>query len=126
MVPQNPAPDPFDPAALAEEDRVTREVLSRQLGRPAGQIVKLDANENPYGMLPAVRNALAALPFPNVYPDPGSQDLRRALAEYHGLEFENILAGAGAIWYVAPHVERMMNDVRQELEAQFAKLALLP
>ena len=72
------------------------EVLSRRLGRSPDQIVKLDANENPYGLLPAVRAALAEMPFPNIYPDPGSRDLRYALAKYHGLPFENILAGAGA------------------------------
>jgi histidinol-phosphate aminotransferase len=47
-------------------------------------------------MLPAVRAALAAMPFPNIYPDPGSQELRYSLAKFHGLPFENILAGAGA------------------------------
>ena len=72
------------------------EVLSRRLGRSPEQIVKLDANENPYGTLPAVRAALAEMPFAHIYPDPGSQDLRGALAEYHNLPFENILAGAGA------------------------------
>ena len=72
------------------------EVLSRQLGRPADQIVKLDANENPYGPLPCVREALAMLPYPHIYPDPGSQELRQALADYHHLPVQNLLAGAGA------------------------------
>ncbi len=36
------------------------------------------------------------MPFPNIYPDPGCQDLRDALASFHGLPCENILAGAGA------------------------------
>ncbi len=72
------------------------EVLSQQLGRPPEQIVKLDANENPYGTLPEVRSALEGMPFVHVYPDPGSQALRRALADAHNLPFENILAGAGA------------------------------
>ena len=72
------------------------EVLSRQLGRHADEIIKLDANENPYGLLPAVREALANLPFGHIYPDPGSQDLRAALAAYHQVPVENLLAGAGA------------------------------
>ena len=72
------------------------EVLSRQLGCSPEKIIKLDANENPYGMLPAVRSALAEMPFPHVYPDPGSQDLRLALAEAYHLPFEQVLAGAGA------------------------------
>ena len=72
------------------------EVLSRQLNRAPAEIIKLDANENPYGPLPAVREALANMPFPHVYPDPGSQELRQALAEYHHIPMENLLAGSGA------------------------------
>lgn len=72
------------------------EVLAAQLGRPAEQIIKLDANENPYGPLSQVREALARLPYAHIYPDPASRDLRQALAEYHGLPFENLIAGAGA------------------------------
>ncbi len=34
------------------------EVLSARIGREPSQIVKLDANENPYGPLPVVREAL--------------------------------------------------------------------
>lgn len=72
------------------------EVLSEQLGRPATEIVKLDANENPYGPLPAVHAALAELPYAHIYPDPESRALRSALAAYHGVPVENLLTGAGA------------------------------
>jgi histidinol-phosphate aminotransferase len=72
------------------------EVLSAQLGLPPQAIVKLDANENPYGPLPAVAEALAWLPYAHIYPDPESRQLRRALAAYHDLPVENLLAGAGA------------------------------
>jgi len=72
------------------------EVLAERLGRPAGELVKLDANENPYGPLPEVLEALSALPYAHIYPDPESRQLRAALAEWHGLPAENLLAGAGA------------------------------
>jgi len=72
------------------------EVLSEQLGFPADQIIKLDANENPYGAIPPVAEALAALPYAHIYPDPESRQLRRAIAAYTGVPFDNILAGAGA------------------------------
>jgi histidinol-phosphate aminotransferase len=72
------------------------EVLSAQLGRSPAQIVKLDANENPYGPHPAVREALAAYPFPHIYPDPEQRALRAALAEYTGVPTENIFPGHGA------------------------------
>lgn len=72
------------------------EVLSGQLGRDPRQIVKLDANENPYGPAPAVRAALATYPFLHIYPDPEQRELRAALADYTGVPATNILVGHGA------------------------------
>ena len=72
------------------------EVLSARLGRDPSQIVKLDANENPYGPLPAIRQALGELDFPHIYPDPESRALRAALSEFTGVPEENLMAGAGA------------------------------
>ncbi|KAG6534598.1 histidinol-phosphate aminotransferase, chloroplastic-like [Zingiber officinale] len=72
------------------------EVLSTRLGRKPEDIVKLDANENPYGPPPEVFEALGALKFPYVYPDPESRRLRAALAEDSGLESDYILVGCGA------------------------------
>jgi histidinol-phosphate aminotransferase len=72
------------------------DVLSEQLGFPVNQIIKLDANENPYGAIPAVAEALATLPFVHIYPDPESRQLRRAIAAFTNVPFENILTGAGA------------------------------
>lgn len=72
------------------------EVLSSSLGRKPEDIVKLDANENPYGPPPEVLEALGTLKFPYIYPDPESRTLRAALAQDSGLESEYILAGCGA------------------------------
>ncbi|HVP21810.1 MAG TPA: histidinol-phosphate transaminase [Anaerolineaceae bacterium] len=72
------------------------EVLSERLGLPVEKIIKLDANENPYGMSPRARAALADLDFPHIYPDPESRTLRRALAEFTGLPVDSLMAGAGA------------------------------
>jgi len=72
------------------------EVLSARLGRKPEDIIKLDANENPYGPPPEVAAALGNLKFPYVYPDPESRHLRAALAEDSGLESEHILVGCGA------------------------------
>ncbi len=71
-------------------------VRARQLGLPPESLVKLDANENPYGALPAVSQALAALPDAHRYPDPESRRLRAALADWLDVPKENLLAGAGA------------------------------
>ncbi len=72
------------------------EVLSARLGRTPDQIVKLDANENPYGPLPVVREALGKMDFPHIYPDPQSRALRKSLEEFTGIPAEYLLAGSGA------------------------------
>lgn len=72
------------------------EVLSARSGRDPSQIIKLDANENPYGPLPAVRQALGNLDFPHIYPDPESRALRQALEAFTGVPAQHLLAGAGA------------------------------
>ena len=58
------------------------EVLSQRLGIPAAEIVKLDANENPYGPHPAVAEALAEYAYYHIYPDPQQTELRQALADH--------------------------------------------
>ncbi|KAJ6360698.1 hypothetical protein OIU77_004671 [Salix suchowensis] len=72
------------------------EILSARLGRKPEDIVKLDANENPYGPPPEVLEALGTLKFPYIYPDPESRRLREALAIDSGLESDHILVGCGA------------------------------
>nr|BAL53502.1 hypothetical conserved protein [uncultured Chloroflexota bacterium] len=72
------------------------EILAERLGRPLEEIVKLDANENPYGPTPAVLEALSRLPFLHIYPDSSSHALRLALAAFTGTPAEFLLAGAGA------------------------------
>ena len=72
------------------------EVLSAQMRRKPGDIIKLDANENPYGPSPLVAEALAEAPFLHIYPDPESRELRQALADYTGLDADYLLVGLGA------------------------------
>jgi histidinol-phosphate aminotransferase len=72
------------------------EVLSEKLGRDPKDIVKLDANENPYGPPPQVMQALGSMEFPNIYPDPECRRLRSMLAEYVGVPIDNLLVGCGA------------------------------
>ncbi len=72
------------------------EVVSQRLGRAPEQIVKLDANENPYGPSSRAVAAMAGYPWLHIYPDPQSTELRAALAEYTGIPAERILPGHGA------------------------------
>ena len=72
------------------------DVLSGRLGIPAEKIIKLDANENPYGPSPRVRQVLGELVYTHIYPDPESRVLRKALSQFTGVPAENLLAGAGS------------------------------
>jgi len=72
------------------------EVLSQRLKRAPDEIIKLDANENPYGPSPKARAALANAVFLNIYPDPENTFLREALAKFTGLPTERLFPGAGA------------------------------
>ncbi|MEM7539622.1 MAG: histidinol-phosphate transaminase [Chloroflexota bacterium] len=72
------------------------EVLSQRLGRPAQEIIKLDANENPYGPVPAVVEALAEYPYYHVYPDPQQTELREALSRFTGVPSAYIMTSHGA------------------------------
>lgn len=72
------------------------EVMSKELGRDPTDIIKLDANENPYGPSPRVREALRDFPWFHIYPDPQQGQLRAALADYVGVPQEYIFTGHGA------------------------------
>ncbi len=72
------------------------EVLSAKLGRDPKDIIKLDANENPYGPSPRVQSLIFNHQYLHIYPDPESTQLRAALARDLNVPAENILAGAGA------------------------------
>ena len=72
------------------------DVFAERLGIAPRDLIKLDANENPFGPSPRVIEALAKLPNMHVYPDPESGCLRELLADYTGVPAEQILCGAGA------------------------------
>jgi histidinol-phosphate aminotransferase len=72
------------------------ETLRGKVEVPVEGIIKLDANENPYGCSPRVNQALADYPDINIYPDSGQTELRKQLQEYTGVAMEHIVAGAGS------------------------------
>lgn len=75
---------------------VPLDVLAEQLQLPVEQIVKLDANENPYGPSPQAQAALAHEPYYAIYPDPECRHLRAALSHYTGQPAARIICGTGA------------------------------
>ena len=70
--------------------------IAKRLGLPEDGIVKLDANENPFGTSNAVLNALTAGKYYHIYPDPAQVQLREAISQYTQCSPEMIVAGAGA------------------------------
>jgi len=73
---------------------------ARLAGLDPEDCLKLDANEDPYGIHPSVRDALSTAladpHFGSIYPDPNQTELRAALASYTGHDPSMIVAGAGA------------------------------
>lgn len=61
-------------------------------------LVKLNTNENPYGPSPRVLEAVRAEVADSLrlYPDPNSDRLKQAIAEYHGVERANVFVGNGS------------------------------
>ena len=72
------------------------ETLTGKVEVPVESIIKLDANENPYGCSPRVNQALATCSYLNIYPDDGQTRLRKLLEEYTGIDAGHIVAGSGS------------------------------
>jgi len=70
--------------------------IAKKLGIPEDKIIKLDANENPFGVAPDVLAALGNAKYFHIYPDPSQVKLRNAIAEYVNCSANQIVAGAGA------------------------------
>jgi histidinol-phosphate aminotransferase len=72
------------------------EEVAKRLGLAPESIVKLDANENPYGPSPRAIEALARARSYHIYPDPEQRRVREALGRYTGFEPQRLIAGAGS------------------------------
>ena len=88
MRPHLAAIETFEPADPPE-------VLARRAGIPVERIIRLNANENPYGASPKIAEALARVPY-HVYPDPLQREVRAALAGFTGVDQAGIIVGAGS------------------------------
>jgi histidinol-phosphate aminotransferase len=61
-------------------------------------LIKLNTNENPYGPSPKVLEALQkeAADTLRLYPDPNSDALKKTIADYHGLNQNQVFVGNGS------------------------------
>jgi histidinol-phosphate aminotransferase len=62
------------------------------------KVIKLNTNENPYPPAPGVTKALEAFDTDclRLYPDPAASTLTKTLADYYGLEEEQVFVGVGS------------------------------
>jgi histidinol-phosphate aminotransferase len=72
------------------------EALAARAGIPESEVVKLNANENPYGPSPRVAGALADMHRIHLYPDPAQVAAREAVARYAGVGPEHVVVGNGS------------------------------
>ncbi|HIQ27506.1 MAG TPA: histidinol-phosphate transaminase [Sulfurovum sp.] len=73
------------------------ELVVREFGIAAKDVVKLASNENPIGTSPAVQKAIIAnASRAHLYPDDSMFELKNALAEKYLVQEENIIIGAGS------------------------------
>jgi len=86
------------------------ETLAGKVEVPVEEIIKMDANENPYGCSTRVLKALAEYPHVNVYPDDGQQELRKMLAGYTGVDAGRLVAGGGSNQLIDLIVRLFVDD----------------
>jgi len=72
------------------------EEIAARLGLPVGQLIKLDANENPYGPTKHTLAVLSGYAHYHRYPDPVSRRLRQAIGKYLEVDPAHILVGNGS------------------------------
>jgi histidinol-phosphate aminotransferase len=72
------------------------ETVAEKVNVSVEGVIKLDANENPYGCSPRVKQALSTYPYFNIYPDAEQTELRKLLQGYAGVSAEHIVAGNGS------------------------------
>ncbi len=72
------------------------EQIAERLGVPVGQLIKLDANENPYGPTSHTQDVLRSYTYYHRYPDPLSRTLRQAIADYIDVSVETVMVGNGS------------------------------
>ncbi len=80
---QEYAPEPLEEVAL-------------RLNLPVGQMIKLDANENPYGPTRHTLNVLNGYSNYHHYPDAVSRRLRQAIGHYINMDPAQIIVGNGS------------------------------
>jgi histidinol-phosphate aminotransferase len=105
--------------------------------QPKGRkIVKLNTNESPYPPSPRVLEAIRKAVNEDLrrYPDPNSDELRKAIADYHGIGMKQVFVGNGsdeilAFCFMAffnPNERILFPDITYSFYPVYAKLYGIP
>lgn len=75
-------------------------------------IVKINANENPYPPSPEVEKVLKNFSSKNLrlYPDANAFSLKKAIADYYGVEVKNVFLGNGSDDVIAVAFQALFNS----------------
>jgi len=95
------------------------ELVVREYGIDARDIIKLASNENPYGTAPAVVDAIARKAInAYVYPDDSMYQLKEALSNKFKVKENNIIIGAGSDQVIEFCVHSKCNENSKVLMAK--------
>ncbi len=83
---------------MGYEDKVRKVIPYTPGEQPRGEVIKLNTNECPYPPSPKVMAAVRGLDERDLrkYPDPLCSGLNSAIAEYYGLEEDQVFTGVGS------------------------------
>lgn len=70
--------------------------LARRFNTDVKNIIKLNANENPYGLSPTARKAIASQKWYNYYPGDSYKALKKSIAKYANTNEENLVITNGS------------------------------
>ena len=94
------------------------ELVVREYGIEAKDVIKLASNENPRGCSPKVLEAVRAEATKmNLYPDDSMYELKEALAKKYAVNEENIIIGAGSDQVISFAVHAKANAKTKVLMA---------
>lgn len=96
------------------------EEVAREMGLPAGDIIKLASNENPLGpsrlALAAMRRALGQV---NLYPDGGAFHLKQKLAQHLALTPRHLVLGSGSNEVIELLGHALLSDSAEVVVSQY-------
>ncbi len=94
----------------------------RELGMV--EFIKLASNENPLGTSPHVTNHLAAeFDHLTLYPDGNAYDLKKALSDFHRIQFDQLILGNGSEDVLRMAIQTFVWDDQHILISEYAFVA---